>query len=140
MSDMKSSIKIITALASALLLLSIMVSGGCDEDTAWDTVNSSKREIKLLQILSTPHTIGVTVSGLDTGGTTTGVTLRNNGGDDLTITVDGTAQFSTPLYWGDIYNVSVYTQPMLPDQACNVTGGTGIVRESNVTTITVTCL
>lgn len=41
MNYMKSSLKITTILLPVLLFFSIMMSGGCDEDKAWETTDSS---------------------------------------------------------------------------------------------------
>lgn len=79
--------------------------------------------------------ISVTVSGLDG----TGLVLRNNGGNPLTITANGAATFSTALATGAQYAVTVDTQPSNPSQTCTVTSGTGTVANANVTNISVTC-
>jgi alpha-tubulin suppressor-like RCC1 family protein len=79
--------------------------------------------------------IGGTVSGLAGGG----LVLRDNGGDDLTITGDGAFAFATPLATGATYAVTVATQPTGPSQTCVVTGGAGTVAAAAVTSVAVTC-
>jgi hypothetical protein len=77
--------------------------------------------------------IGGMVSGLN-GGT---VVLRDNGGDDLTITANAPFTFATPITSGFTYAATVYTQPV--GQFCSVTMGSGTVTNGDITTIAVTC-
>jgi hypothetical protein len=81
------------------------------------------------------YTIGVTVSGL----AGTGLVLRNNGGDDLSITANGAATFATPLISSSSYSITVYNNPSNPVQTCTVTSGSGSMPASNLTGIVVTC-
>ncbi len=81
------------------------------------------------------YTIGGTVSGLNTG---TSVTLLDNGGDSLTVTVNGTFKFKTALTSGKTYSVTVSVQPT--GETCTVTGGSGTVGTKNVTTVKVVCV
>ena len=81
-------------------------------------------------------TIGGTVTGLRG----TGLVLRNNGGDDLTVAVSGTVTFSLPLASKKPYAVVVKTQPVLPGQFCTVTNGGGKVRTANVTNVAIDCV
>ena len=78
--------------------------------------------------------IGGSVSGLDG----TGLVLQDNGGDNLTITANGTFKFATLLVSGAPYNVTILTQPSNPTQACTVSMGTGTAT-SNVTGVAVVC-
>jgi len=78
------------------------------------------------------YTIGGTVSGL-----TTAMILRNNGGDDLYVSTNGSFTFATALDNGASYNVSIATQP--PGQSCTVTNGTGNVSGGNVTSVSISC-
>ena len=83
---------------------------------------------------ATTYTIGGTVAGLPAS---TSVVLRNNGGDDLTVSADGPFTFATRLPSGASYAVTVQTAPA--GQTCSVTGGTGTVAAANVTGVGVTC-
>ena len=56
------------------------------------------------------YTVGGMVSGL----TGTGLVLRDNGGDDLTLAADGAFVFTTKVANGAAYSVMVYTQPASP--------------------------
>jgi hypothetical protein len=80
----------------------------------------------------TTYSIGGTVSGL----TGTAV-LQDNGGDNLSVTANGSFTFATQLASGSAYSVTVLTQPS--GQTCAVSGGTGTVGSANVTSVTVTC-
>jgi hypothetical protein len=85
---------------------------------------------------STNHyTIGGSVTGLSG----TGLVLQNNGGDDLSVTADGTFAFATTIKSGDTFDVTVKTQPSSPTQTCSVNMGSGSVVAANVTTVSVHC-
>lgn len=82
------------------------------------------------------YTIGGTASGL---AASTSVVLQNNGGDNLTVSAVGAYTFGTALNTGAAYAVTVLTQPA--GQSCSVvTGGSGTVSGTNITTIVVSCV
>ena len=81
------------------------------------------------------YTVGGTVSGI----TGSGLVLRNNGGDDLPVSASGMFTFATTVANGAAYDVTVYTQPANPAQACVVTNGSGTIGSSNVTNVAVVC-
>jgi hypothetical protein len=81
----------------------------------------------------TNYTVGGTVSGL----TGTGLVLRNNGGNDLPVSANGSFHFSTALASGP-YSVTVYAQPS--GQTCTVTNGSGSISGAAVTNVAVTCV
>jgi len=72
------------------------------------------------------YTIGVTVAGL----TGTGLVVQNNGGDPLSISANGSHQFSVLVDSGSPYDVTVLSQPT--GQQCSVVGGTGTVAAAAV--------
>ena len=78
------------------------------------------------------------VSGLIAGLDGT-VILQNNGGDDLSVSSEGSFTFSKPIASGAKYAVTVLTQPGIPSQTCEVTDGTGTVGASDVSTAIVQC-
>ena len=80
----------------------------------------------------TSFTVGGTVSGLAAGT----LVLQNNGGNNLSITANGSFTFSNPVVQGSSLNVTVLTQPS--GQFCSVTGGTGSVT-SNISNVSVSC-
>jgi hypothetical protein len=78
------------------------------------------------------YSVGGAVSGL-----TGTVVLQDNGGDNLSVTANGSFTFPTKLASGAAYAVSVLTQPS--GQTCAVGGGTGTVGTANVTSVAVSC-
>jgi 6-phosphogluconolactonase (cycloisomerase 2 family)/environmental stress-induced protein Ves len=83
------------------------------------------------------YTIGGSVSGL----TGTGLTLQDNGGNNLQVAAGATSfVFSTAVQSGAAYAVTVLTQPSSPAQTCTVTGGSGTVAASNITSVSIACV
>ena len=80
---------------------------------------------------------GVTIGGMVSGLTGTGLVLQDNGGDNLSVTQNGAFTFSTPLASGTAYVVTVLTQPS--GQTCAVSDGTGTTGSSSIATVVVTC-
>ena len=76
--------------------------------------------------------MGGTVSGLS--GT---VVLQDNGGDNLSVSANGSFTFATRLAGGAAYSVTVKTNPS--GQTCTVTGGSGTIGSANVTNVAVSC-
>lgn len=72
-----------------------------------------------------------------------GLTLRNNGGDPLTLfpTAEGSGSFSfhTPLVANSTYAVTIDQQPSQPSQHCELTGATGTVGQADVSSVEVRC-
>ncbi|HKD54295.1 MAG TPA: hypothetical protein VKB72_08725 [Steroidobacteraceae bacterium] len=79
------------------------------------------------------------VGGTTTGLVGTGLVLQDNGGDGLSVSSDGSFTFATRLTANQSYSVTVKNQPSNPGQACTVTGGSGSVASSDVTTVAVSC-
>lgn len=67
-----------------------------------------------------------------------GLTLRNNGADEIAITSDGAIEFATQLPDGATYSVTIERQPSGPEQSCTIADGAGRVAGSNVV-INVSC-
>lgn len=89
------------------------------------------------------YNVGGSVSGLAEGNS---VILRNNNGDDLSLTANGSFTFLTQLTNLSGFAVTVATQPSEPNQICLVTGGnsannngSGNVSAADVTNIDVSC-
>jgi len=80
------------------------------------------------------YTIGGTISGLSG----TGLVLQDNGGNNLSVSANGSFMFSTAIASGGSYNVTVLTQPSSPAQNCVVTNASGTA-SGNVASIQVTC-
>ena len=86
---------------------------------------------------ATSYTVSVTVTGMRHS--YNGLTLRNNGGDDLKLFGDGSSSFQTALASGATYAVTVSSQPTGPDQTCTVSNGTGTIGSSNVSNVAIDC-
>jgi hypothetical protein len=84
---------------------------------------------------TTIYTIGGTVSGLSG----TGLVLQDNGGNDLSISANGSFTFNTAITNGSTFNVTVLTQPSSPAQTCGVTNGSGTA-SANITSVVVACI
>ncbi len=85
----------------------------------------------------TSFTIGGTITGL----TGSGLKLRNNGGDDLSVTAGSTSYtFTTSVASGGSYNVTVLTNPGTPTQVCTIANASGGSLSANVTNANVTCV
>ncbi len=80
-----------------------------------------------------PYSVGGTVSGY----ASSGLVLQNNGGDNFTVSGNGSFSFSTLIDPGASYDVTVLSQP--DGQTCGVTNGSGTMGYANVTNITITC-
>ncbi|MFM9888809.1 MAG: hypothetical protein ACKVQT_37775, partial [Burkholderiales bacterium] len=83
---------------------------------------------------SNAYTIGGTVTGLVTGRT---VVLRNNGGNDLTVSANTNFTFTAPVASGATYSVTIATQPVA--QTCSVSNASGTVGAVIVTNVSVSC-
>lgn len=82
-------------------------------------------------------TCGVTIGGTVTGLSGT-LVLRNNGGNDLTISANGAFTFTGAVVSGSTYNVTVFSKPA--NQNCSVTPSVPTTTTTvNVTTVSVVC-
>jgi N-acetylneuraminic acid mutarotase len=104
----------------------------CTVTNGSGTVISSNVSSANVDCSDNSYNIGVTVSGL----TASGLVLEDNGGDNLTISANGSVNFATPVASGSGYDVTVLSQPT--GENCAITGGSGTVTSSNVA-VTVTC-
>lgn len=67
----------------------------------------------------------------------TSIVLQDNGGDDLTLTSNGTFIFAQNIQAGGTYAVTVLTQPT--KQTCTVTNGSGSA-SANISNVAVNCV
>ncbi len=109
----------------------------CTVKMGTGTVGSANVTSAMVICVTNASTVGGTISGLAMND---GVVLQDNGGDNLTVTSNGTFTFATPVTSGGPYAITVLTQPASPTQTCTVTMGTGTVGSGNVTSVTVACL
>jgi hypothetical protein len=89
-------------------------------------------------VLITCSTGTVSIGGQVVGLLGTGLTLQDNGSDNLNVAVSGPFTFKTALPIGSAYAVTVSTQPSNPAQTCTVTNGSGTAN-ANVGNIQITC-
>jgi hypothetical protein len=78
------------------------------------------------------YSVGGTVSGLS--GT---VVLQDNGGNDLSVSSNGSFQFTYLLADNASYDVTVATYPS--GQTCTVANGSGAIADGNATNVAVSC-
>jgi hypothetical protein len=76
--------------------------------------------------------------GGSVGGLSGTLVLRNNGGNDLTVTANGVFTFTNVLNDGSAYAVTVATAPA--NQNCTVANGSGTIAGANVSSVVVTCI
>jgi hypothetical protein len=75
------------------------------------------------------YDVGGTVTGLSGSGLSgSGLVLEDNGADNLSVTLNGTFAFGTGVKNGDVYAVTVATEPSNPTQTCTVYNGSGTIR------------
>jgi 6-phosphogluconolactonase (cycloisomerase 2 family) len=100
------------------------------------TVGASNITNVSVACTTAPVHVGGTISGL----TGSGLVLQDNGGDNLQVSANATSfTFATPVAVGATFNVTVLTQPSSPPQTCTVSGGSGTVSASPVTSVVVAC-
>jgi len=97
------------------------------------TVTAANVTTVAITCTTNTFTIGGTVSGL-----TGTLVLRNNGGDNKTITANGAYTFTTPIASGMIYAVTRFTNPA--NQNCTISNGSGTVGGANITNANASCV
>lgn len=82
-----------------------------------------------------------TVSANVSGWAGSPLVLQLNGASPLSIGANGAATFSTKLSSTAPYDVTVLTQPAgPPPQICTIANGSGVIANSNITNVTVSCV
>lgn len=117
-------------LPALTLALTTMTLTGCNGGSSATT--SPTPVTPLLTSVPPSYTIGGTATGF---GSSTQLTLQDNGGDDLTLTTGGSFTFPTKLAIGAGYNVTVKTQPT-DGSLFGITYGSGTVGSSPITNVT----
>ncbi|HET9445531.1 MAG TPA: hypothetical protein VFO35_04685 [Steroidobacteraceae bacterium] len=107
----------------------------CSVTNGRGTIGSADVGNVVVSCSTADFSIGGTVEGLEGSG----LVLRNNGGDDLTIDRNGEFRFDTSLPTGARYDVRIHEQPRDPNQTCSVERGAGTVGSADVTNIVVRC-
>lgn len=99
------------------------------------TAISSDINNVVVSCTSNKYTIGGTVSGL----AGSGLALRNNGSEEITVAADGSFVFPTGVASGQTFAVTISSNPVAPVQTCTVVGGSGTVAAGNVTSVLINC-
>ena len=105
----------------------------CQVSNGSGTVGQADIDDVVVQCQVVLHTIGGLVSGLSGGQ----LVLQNNGGDDLSVSSNGAFTFGTGIASGTGYSVEVAVQPA--GQECTVENGAGVVGDTDVTSVAVSC-
>jgi len=119
----------------AVTILTQPGSQQCTVSGGVGVVGSANVMSVVVNCASNTYTVGGTVTGL-----LGSVVLQNNGGDNDTLSANGTFAFATPLATGAAFDVTIQMQPGAPAQTCTVMGGTGTVASANVLSVAVTCV
>jgi N-acetylneuraminic acid mutarotase len=119
--------------AYAVTILTQPTGENCTVTSGSGTVGSANVNVAVVCIPSA-YTIGVSVTGLVSGHN---VVLQNNGGNNLTVTTNGSFTFTTPIANGLTYSATILTQPT--SQSCSVTNGNGTVAGANISNISINC-
>ena len=115
------------------VIISNQPSGqSCTVANASGTINHANVTNVQVTCANNTYTVGGAVTGL--GGT---LALQNNGGDDLTVTTNGSFAFGTALTDGSAYSITVSGQPS--GQTCTVTNSSGTINAANVSNVQVAC-
>lgn len=104
---------------------------GCSVANGTGTIVGTNITNVVVTCAAYTYTVGGTVTGLSGS-----MVLQNNGGDNLTVSTNGTFTFATAVPYGNPYDVTVLTRPT--GQLCTVTGGGGTVA-ANVTDVALSC-
>jgi uncharacterized repeat protein (TIGR01451 family) len=111
------------------------LSQTCSVTNSGGTVTSANVSNVQVICATNTYTVGGTVIGLSGSG----LVLRNNDGDDLSLAANGGFTFVAPVASGAAYSVTAFAQPANPSQTCTVSNGSGIVTSTNVSNVQVTC-
>jgi len=100
------------------------------------SVNGTDVNDVLVSCTTNSYKVGGTVSSLNG----IGLMLRNNGGDDLAVSGNGSFTFSSQVISGNGYNVTVPSQPINLSQTCTVSNGSETMGSEDVTNVTIDCV
>jgi glucose/arabinose dehydrogenase len=108
----------------------------CTVSNGSGTIDGAAIDDITVDCVTDSFTVGGTVSGLDGSG----LVLHNKGGDDLSISTNGSFTFATALPDGTSFEVSVFSQPVDPLQACTVSNGQGQLDGANFDGVEIVCV
>ena len=107
----------------------------CTVSNGSGTISNSNITNVVVTCSVNAYSVGGTTSGLSSGES---VVLQNNGGDNLTVSTNGSFTFVAPVAEGAPYHVTVYDNPTT--QSCTVSNDSGTMSHSNVNTVIVSCV
>ena len=81
----------------------------------------------------------LSVGGMVSGLTGTGLVLQNNAGDNLAINANGAFTFNTLLPDKSVFDVTILSQPTNPAQTCSIQQGRNTLAGRNYTEVQVQC-
>ena len=108
----------------------------CSVNSGTGTLAGSDITNVTVTCLDNQYTVGGLLTGLVPGDN---LVLQNNGGDNLTLAVDGAFAFGTPVDFGDTYRITVLAQPTAPSESCTVKNDSGTMPSKNINNLIVTC-
>jgi len=111
----------------AVTLLSQPSGQTCTVSNGSGAVTSANISSVAIACADNTYNVTVTIAGLLAGET---LVLQNNGGDNLTFTTNGSANFATPIASGSAYAVSLLSTPL--GESCTVANGSGTITNSAV--------
>ena len=125
-----------TAYAVSVMTQPSNPAQSCTVSGASGTITSANVTAVMISCKTDTYQVGGSISGLSG----TGLVLLDNAGDSLSVAAGATTfSFATQVPSGGAYAVTVKTQPSGPAQVCTVSGGSGTVGSSNVSTVSVAC-
>lgn len=127
---------------------SVVLDSGVTDDSAAtdDAAASDANDVDATsEDAATEVDSGVADSGVPTyavGGSVSNLVgslvLQNNGGDDITLTAEGTFAFATKVASDQGYNVTIKEQPRAV--VCSVSDGTAATLSADISNVAVTCI
>jgi len=99
----------------------------CAVDNPSGTMPNQDTSVAVLCTSRPTYTVSVTTTGLRGKN----LSLSLSGSETLAIAADGTRSFAKRLLDAASYSVAVATQPILPDQTCQVVNGSGTIQGAN---------
>jgi len=103
----------------------------CTVSNAIGVVSGEVRNVDISCITPPQYSVGGTVTGL-----VGSLKLRNNGGDEITLTADGAYTFPSTIMSTTAYQVTLYDEAA--NQDCTVSNGTGTI-SGTVVNVNVSC-
>jgi len=107
----------------------------CTPSANMGPVTNANVATVVITCVTNSYQVLAAVSGLQGSG----LVLRNNGGNDLPVSADGTYPFGSLVMSGQLYAVTVFAQPSAPAQQCTVALPSGGMVMGADVTVAVTC-